>query len=166
MGTRKKPSGRQQGRTGSGTSAGRRAGPPSVVPLAFDPFTPGSEHPEWVRKDFPSYLESRHEELVRSVRTLESRGHTITITTTYEVKVDGRLITLHMMVDEQGLLWSHLCPYQSFASATELVRHLLERLPHLFEAAQPLHPGHGEGGAPAGHGGHAPHPEPGHGGAQ
>jgi hypothetical protein len=166
MGARKKPSGGHKGRTGRGTSAGRRTGPPSVAPLAFDPFTPGSEHPEWVRKDFPGYVESRHEELARSVRTFESRGHTLTITTTYEVKVDGRLVTLHMMVDEQGQLWSHLCPYQSFASATELVRHLLERLPHLFEEAQPLHPSHGQAGAPMGHGGHDSYSEPEPGGAR
>ncbi len=49
-----------------------------------------------------------------------------------------------MMVDEEGRLWSHLCPYLTFATATELVLHLLERMPHLFELAQPApHGGHG-----------------------
>ena len=145
--TKKAPKGRK-GRTERGMSAGRSARRRPVVPLAFDPFTPGREHPEWVRTSFPDYVHHPHQDLVRSVRTLDHRGRTITITTTYEVRVEGRLVTLHMMVDEQGQLWSHLCPYQSFDSATELVRHLLERLPHLFEAAQPdPHAAHGHGGA-------------------
>jgi hypothetical protein len=55
-----------------------------------------------------------------------------------------------MMVDEEGRLWSHLCPYLTFASALELVRHLLSRMPHLFEAAPPGPPPeheHTHGGA-------------------
>ncbi|MFY0524944.1 hypothetical protein ACN28I_17920 [Archangium gephyra] len=90
----------------------------AVAPLEFDPFTPGREHPEWVKKNFPTYVEHRHENLVRSDRVLEHRGNTITITTMYEVRVEGRLVTLHMMVDEEGRLWSHLCPYLTFATAT------------------------------------------------
>jgi hypothetical protein len=121
-----------------GTSSEARAH--CIPPLEFDPFTPGREHPEWVRKKFPTYVEHTHESLVRSDRTLEHRGRTITITTTYEVRVEGRLLTLHMMVDEEGRLWSHLCPYLTFASAPELVRHLLTRMPHLFEASQPSQP--------------------------
>jgi len=154
MGTKKQSSEGLKGRTERGKTPGRKDGPQSATPWEFDPFTPGHEHPEWVRKSFPEYAEQTHEALVRSVRTLESHGRIITITTTYEVKVDGRVVTLHMMVDEQGQLWSHLCPYQSFTSATELVRHLLERLPHLFE---------GEGSA--GHGGHAHSSADAHGGA-
>jgi hypothetical protein len=159
MGAKKEPSGGQHEHAGHGTASGHQGEPPSVVPLEFDPFTPGREHPEWLRKNFPEYAEHTHEALVRSVRTLESRGHTITITTAYEVRVDGRLVTLHMMVDEQGELWSHLCPYLSFPSATELVRHLLERLPHLFEGT--------DSGGHGGHGGHDHHPPaPEHGGAR
>lgn len=121
------------------------AGVYRIPPLEFDPFSPGLEHPEWVRQQFPTYVEHEHESLARSVRTLEHQGRRISITTTYEVRVDGRLITLHIMVDEEGQLWSHLCPYLTFASALELVRHLLTRMPHLFEAA-PDHE-HTHGGA-------------------
>lgn len=134
------------------TAAARKPGPRAATPLEFDPFTPGREHPEWVKKNFPSYVEHRHEDLVRSERVLEHQGSTLTITTTYEVRLEGRLLTLHMMVDEEGRLWSHLCPYLTFATATELVLHLLERMPHLFEPAQPAprgghdHAAHGHGG--------------------
>ncbi len=119
------------------------AGAHRVPPLEYDPFTPGLDHPEWVRQGFPTYVEHEHESLARSVRTLEHQGSGISITTTYEVRVEGRLVSLHMMVDEEGRLWSHLCPYLTFASAVELVRHLLTRMPHLFEAAPPgPHPEH------------------------
>jgi hypothetical protein len=143
MAARKKQQARRAKPAGGGPSSEARAY--RIAPLKFDPFTPGLEHPEWVRKEFPAYVGQTHEDLVRSVRTLEHQGRTVTITTTYEVRIDGRLVTLHMMVDEEGQLWSHLCPYQTFASAPELVRHLLTRMPHLFEAAQPSghdHAGH------------------------
>ncbi len=137
---------------------------PAVAPLEFDPFTPGRDHPEWVRKNFPTYVEHQHENLVRSDRVLEHRGNTITITTMYEVRVEGRLVTLHMMVDEEGRLWSHLCPYLTFATATELVLHLIERMPHLFEATQSTPPGDEARSAPEDHGGHDHHAAHGRGG--
>jgi hypothetical protein len=153
MAARKKRQAGQEKPARRGTTSEARAH--CIAPLEFNPFTPGLEHPEWVRKEFPSYVEHTHESLVRSVRTLEHRGRTITITTTYEVRVEGRLVTLHMMVDEEGQLWSHLCPYQSFASAPELVRHLLTRMPHLFEAPLPSPSGGDAGGG---------HTDPGHSG--
>lgn len=136
MGASRRPDGGKKGRAGPGKAPGRKGRPPSIAPLAFDPFTPGQEHPEWVRRDFPSYVEHHDEGLARSVRTLESEGRLITLTTTYEVRVNGRRVVLHIMADEEGQVWSHLCPYLSFASALELVQHLLERMPHLFEGAQ------------------------------
>ena len=153
-----RPPTRKTARKSPKTVAARKTGVSPVVTVEFDPFTPGREHPEWVRKDFPSYVEHQHENLVRSERVLEHRGSTITITTVYEVRVDGRLLTLHMMVDEEGRLWSHLCPYLTFATATELVLHLLERMPHLFEATQPTPSGDEARSDAARHAGHDHHP--------
>lgn len=136
---------RKKRQVGQGKPARRMigAGAHRIPPLEYDPFTPGLDHPEWVRRGFPTYVEHEHESLARSVRTLEHQGRDISIITTYEVRVEGRLVSLHMMVDEEGRLWSHLCPYLTFASAPELVRHLLTRMPHLFEAAPPgPHPNH------------------------
>jgi hypothetical protein len=135
MAARKKRQAGKEKPVRRGTASEARAH--RTPPLEFDPFTPGLDHPEWVRKKFPTYVEHAHESLARSDRTLEHEGRTITITTTYEVSVEGRPVTLHMMVDEEGRLWSHLCPYLTFASAPELVSHLLTRMPHLFEATQP-----------------------------
>lgn len=158
-------SARQKARKSHATVAARKTAPRAATPLEFDPFTPGREHPAWVKKNFPAYVEHRHEDLVRSERVLEHQGSTITITTMYEVRVEGRLLTLHMMVDEEGRLWSHLCPYLTFATATELVLHLLERMPHLFEAAQPAPPGNAARNAPSGPGDHD-HPAHGRGGGR
>ena len=157
--------GKQKAPTRRETGSRRKSVPRAIAPLAFDPFKPGSEHPDWVMKGFPSYVEHAHESLVRSTRVLEHRGSAITITTTYEVRVDERLVTLHMMVDEEGRLWSHLCPYLTFATATELVRHLIERMPHLFEPARPS-PGGREDGGPTHRGEHEHHPAHVHGGAR
>jgi hypothetical protein len=165
MPDRTKPQEKQKTRARRTTGARSKNAPRAVPLVAFDPFHPGSEHPDWVRKEFPSYAEHTHEALVRSTRVLEHRGHTITITTTYEVRVDERLVTLHLMVDEEGRLWSHLCPYLTFATAPELVRHLIERMPHLFEPAQPA-PGGDEEGDHTLHGGHEHHSAHVHGGAR
>ncbi len=157
--------GKQKAATPRETVSRRKGEPRTIAPLEFDPFKPGSEHPAWVMKDFPSYVEHAHEALARSTRVLEHQGNTITITTTYEVRVNERLVTLHMMVDEEGRLWSHLCPYLTFATATELVRHLIERMPHLFEPALPS-PGGDDEGAHSDHGRHAHHVAPAKGGAR
>jgi hypothetical protein len=156
MASKTKRPGKQKGATHRETGSRRENEPRTVAPLEFNPFKPGSEHPAWVMKDFPSYVEHTHEALVRSTRVLEHRGNAITITTTYEVRVNERLVTLHMMVDEEGRLWSHLCPYLTFATATELVRHLIARMPHLFEPAPPS-PGSDEEGDSTDHGQHAHH---------
>jgi len=60
-------------------------------------------------------------------------------------------------VDEEGRLWSHLCPYLTFATATELVLHLIERMPHLFEATQPAPSGDAARSDATHHGGHDHH---------
>jgi hypothetical protein len=159
MAARKKQQPGQKKPVRRGTSSALKAH--CIPPLEFDPFTSGRDHPEWVRKKFPTYVEHTHESLARSDRTLEHEGRTITITTTYEVRVEGRLLTLHMMVDEEGRLWSHLCPYLTFASAPELVSHLLKRMPHLFEASQPTLSGGGAGGGHSGHD-HSDHDHSGH----
>ncbi|HYO66909.1 MAG TPA: hypothetical protein VEU33_12570 [Archangium sp.] len=165
MPTKPTRSARQKTSKSPTPAAARKPGPSAATPLEVDPFTPGREHPEWVKKNFPSYVEHQHENLVRSERVLEHQGSTITITTMYEVRLEGRLLTLHMMVDEEGRLWSHLCPYLTFATATELVLHLLERMPHLFEPAQPGPPGDETRRDHSGHGGHD-HSAHGHGGGR
>ncbi|HKO95293.1 MAG TPA: hypothetical protein VJU61_29255 [Polyangiaceae bacterium] len=123
----------------------------------LDPFAELPPQPEWVMRDFPEYAEGSHVSgPVSSRRVSYAGGHEIEITTTYAVTIDGQPAPMHMLVDSDGRLWSHLCPYVTFANANELIAHIIEHAP---EALTDIHAGHGG----AGHGGTG---HRGHGGAE
>jgi hypothetical protein len=128
------------------------------TPLPINPFAPQPEFPQWFKNQFPDYVTAagHHHGPTRSVRTASHGGHSVKVTTTYEVEIDGQPFALHMMVDNEGNLWSHTCPYHTFPSAIELIQFLIDQLPEAFSA------GAGRGGH-NGHDGHE-HGEHGHGG--
>ncbi|MFD4757967.1 hypothetical protein ACFWOJ_03415 [Streptomyces sp. NPDC058439] len=66
---------------------------------------------------------------VRSVRTTEHAGQRITVTTTYDVVVDGKPVTARLHVDDNGMLYSPGLPYHQFTSALDAVRALLSTYP-------------------------------------
>ncbi|MFI5531214.1 hypothetical protein ACIA8O_22055 [Kitasatospora sp. NPDC051853] len=68
----------------------------------------------------------------RSVREDEYQGHRITITTTYEITVDGRPLPAHIGVDDSGEVHCHALPAYQVASAVELVRALIDAFPDDF----------------------------------
>ena len=121
----------------------------------INPFVSDGAHPEWVQRDHPQYATSHHpaEGAVSSTRTLDVAGHRVAIRTTYEVFLDGRGLPFHMIVDSDGRLWSHLCPYETFATAPELVEYILTHVPEALigltpegsMSCDPL-PGHDHGG--------------------
>lgn len=114
-----------------------------------DPFAEMPPQPEWLVREFPEYVEGSHVSGPVSTRRVSyAAGHEIEIITTYSVKIDGQPTPVHLLVDTDGRLWSHLCPYVTFATANELIAHLLTHAP---EALTDLHAGHGS----AGHAGHA-----------
>jgi hypothetical protein len=118
-----------------------------------DPFAELPPQPEWVVRQFPEYVAGSHVSGPVSTRRVShagsrTGGHEIEIITTYSVSVDGQPAPVHLLVDTDGRLWSHLCPYATFANANELIAHLLEHAP---EALTGLLVGHGH----AGHAGHA-----------
>lgn len=113
-----------------------------------DPFAEMPPQPEWVVREFPDYVEGSHVSGPVSTRRVSyAGGHEIEIITTYTVKIDGRPTPVHLLVDTDGRLWSHLCPYVTFANANELIAHLLAHAP---EALTNLPTGHGSDGR-AGH---------------
>jgi hypothetical protein len=115
----------------------------------LDPFAVMPPQPAWVVRDFPEYVQGSHVSgPVSTRRVSHAGGHEIEILTTYSVSIDGRPAPVHLLVDSDGRLWSHLCPYVTFANANELTAHLLAHAP---EALSELH---AEGGA-SGHGRHA-----------
>ena len=116
-----------------------------------DPFAELPPQPEWVTRDFPEYIQGSHVSgPVSSRRVSYAGGHEIEMITTYAVSIDGHPAPVHMLVDSDGRLWSHLCPYVTFANANELLAHIIEQAP---EALTDIHAGHGSAGhGSAGHG--------------
>jgi hypothetical protein len=89
-----------------------------------------------------------------SVREADYKGHHIVIRTTYEIEVDGKPVTGHMGVDQEGRVHYHPVPNTSFNSAVDLVKQLIDVFPDDFPA------GGGKGsGARGGHM-HMGHPRP------
>jgi hypothetical protein len=111
---------------------------------AFDAFAEAAPHPAWVKRDFPRYAAAGHAtDHAASTRILYAGGHSIEITTTYSVSIDGQVVPVHMMVDSDGQLWSHLCPYRTFANATDLLRYLVEHVPDALTGLAVGEHGHG-----------------------
>jgi hypothetical protein len=118
----------------------------------LDPFAEMPPQPAWVVRDYPEYVEGSHVSgPVSTRRVSHAGGHEIEIITTYSVSIDGRPTPVHLLVDSDGRLWSHLCPYVTFANANELIAQLLAQAPEALTGLQSAGGGSGHGG----HGGHA-----------
>jgi hypothetical protein len=116
-----------------------------AIPL-IEPFADPPAQPSWVEREFPAYAAAGHAGAMSSQRVVHVGGHHIEITTTYSVTIDGEPATIHMFVDTDGRLWSHVCPYRTFASAGELIAYVVKHVPEALT---------GVAGAHSGHGGHA-----------
>jgi len=81
--------------------------------------------------------------MAESVREADYDGHHIVIRTTYQITVDGKPVTGHMDVGNDGRVHYHPVPNMSFASAVDLVKQLIDVFPDDFAD-----------GAPAPSGGH------------
>ena len=81
---------------------------------------------------------------VETVREDHYRGHHIVVSTTYRVEVDGRPVTGHLGVTNDGRVHYHAVPNLRFASALELVRRLIDAFPDDFAQGEDGgHDGHG-----------------------
>ncbi|MFJ2580472.1 hypothetical protein [Kitasatospora aureofaciens] len=69
---------------------------------------------------------------MKSVRTAEYQGHRISITTTYEITVDGKPLMAGLAVDDSGMLSCHGLPAYQFVSAVDAVRVLIHNYPDYF----------------------------------
>ncbi|MEU5656105.1 hypothetical protein ABZ802_10865 [Streptomyces sp. NPDC047737] len=68
----------------------------------------------------------------QSVRTAQHEGHRITLTTTYDLTVDGTSVPARLHVGDGGTLYSPGLPYHQFTSALDAVRALMSAYPHHF----------------------------------
>ncbi len=69
---------------------------------------------------------------ITSIRHAEYAGHKIVIKITYEIEVDAIPFRGHATVDDRGRLHCHAIPYASYASAVDLVKHLIDLYPESF----------------------------------
>ena len=124
-------------------------------PEAYLPHVRGSEPPAGAHTNHGP---------VETVREDDYYGHRIVVRTTYEIEVDGRPVTGHLGVANDGRVHYHPTPNLSYASAVDLVKSLIDTFPDDFEQSdgRPGHPDHDH----ADHGhpdhGHADHGHPAH----
>jgi len=126
--------------------------PPNMSVLkSVHPVSRKSVQPDWIREKFPEYVHDNHmDHALISVRSFSHGGHDIKITTSYQIEINGTQIQLHARVDNEGHLHCHTTPYESYSSATDLVKKLIDRYPESFmnlqssgEHLEHSHEGHG-----------------------
>ncbi len=87
-----------------------------------------------------------HMKMAESVREADYQGHHIVVRTTYRIEVDGRPLTGHLGVTNDGQVHYHPVPNVSFSSAIDLVKQLIDVFPDDFtgkqEGAGDSHEGH------------------------
>lgn len=114
----------------------------------LDPLEQAHSQPDWIKENHPDYIESHgsHHDPLTSVRKFTHQGHEVKITTTYRIEIDGVDIQPHALVDNEGNLFSHVMPFETYGSAPELIKTLLDRFPEFFAKlkadAEDNHSGH------------------------
>jgi len=83
-----------------------------------------------------------------SVRVEEYKGHHISITTTYDITIDGKPASAHIGVSNRGMTHTHGLPAYEFASVVDLVKAVIDNFPNEFLSSQPGDDMHG---GPGGH---------------
>jgi len=100
------------------------------------------EHAEQVEQNRPPEHEHEHGMDMggtQTVREAEYKGHRIVIQTTYRIEVDGRLLTGHLGVTNDGRVHYHAVPNLSFPSAVTMVERLIDGFPDDFPASSDPH---------------------------
>jgi len=72
---------------------------------------------------------------VTSVREFTHAGHVVRIITTYHLELDGHPIRAHLSVDEDGQVYIHATPFVTYASATDLMKTVIDAYPESFSAS-------------------------------
>jgi hypothetical protein len=69
----------------------------------------------------------------KSVRSFTYKDHEISITTIYQVRIDGRAVDLPLLVSQDGRVQSHAIPNYSQSSAVDIVKTIIDQFPGDFE---------------------------------
>ncbi len=88
----------------------------------------------YVKKHAPRVEETQGHQhpMSETIREADYEGHHIVIRTTYQIEVDGRPVTGHMGVTDDGKVHYHPVPNISFASALDMVKQLIDIFPDDF----------------------------------
>src|SRR5947209_3452848 len=77
----------------------------------------------------------RHRGGQEIVRQDDYKGHHIVVGTVYRIMIDGREVTGHVMLTNDGQVQYHGLPNRSFDSTIQLARSLIDNFPEDFEKA-------------------------------
>jgi hypothetical protein len=121
--------------------------PDTSVLARYSPTDGANAHPDWVKRQFPTYITPHVGHDTTVVREFTHDGHVITIITTYRVEVDGQPVQAHLSVDEDGRVFTHATPFVTYASAVDLMKAVIDAYPGAFSGAgEPGgHPDHTHG---------------------
>jgi hypothetical protein len=96
------------------------------------PITDVREYVDEVKRNRPQMDMGGHGHRIESVREDDYLGHHIVVRTRYEIEVDGRHVTGHLGVTNDGRVHYHAVPNLSFPSAIAMVRCLIDAFPDDF----------------------------------
>lgn len=116
--------------------------PDTSVLARYSPTDGANSHPNWVKKQFPTYIVPHGGHEAKAAREFAHRGHLVKIITTYRVEVDGHPIRAHLSVDEDGRVYTHATPFVTYASAIDLMKAVIDGYPDSFSSAGSGHGGH------------------------
>jgi hypothetical protein len=91
----------------------------------------------YVKKNLPKTKMMAMHGHMESVREVDYKGHHIVVRTMYEIAVDGRPVTGHIDLSNEGQVAYHGLPNMSFDSAVELVESLIDHFPGDFSSSTP-----------------------------
>ncbi len=91
------------------------------------------EYAQAIKRNRPK-MEMHHGHGIETIREDDYKGHHIVVRTRYEIEVDGKSVTGHMALTNDGRVHYHAVPNVSFPSAITLVRQLIDVFPDDFPA--------------------------------
>lgn len=74
-----------------------------------------------------------HEGAQEIVRQDDYKGHHIVVRTIYQITIDGKAVSGHLMLTNDGQVQYHGLPNRSFDSTIQLARTLIDKFPEDFE---------------------------------
>ena len=94
--------------------------------------TPPEETARYLRSNRRKLRIRVHEGPAKTVRTDVYKKREIRITTTYDIRIDGRPVGGHIEVSPEGRVHYHGLPAYSWMSAVDLVRQVIDSFPDEF----------------------------------